>query len=138
MGGQTSRVLSCPHGLPWPVQVAGQQRRIGPTSVAWSLAHGSFLLHSCPHPDLPSPETGLPQDWSSVEEDGESEDSQVCERGFSPSRPPTLKSSVGCHTFFFSLGFPCPMEFLRGVLWERGHILMVVRHKVEGLHVICM
>ncbi|XP_070307834.1 small integral membrane protein 17 isoform X3 [Odocoileus virginianus] len=28
--------------------------------------------------DLPSPETVLPQEWSSVEEDDESEDSQLC------------------------------------------------------------
>ena len=52
-------------------------KNAAPSQLACSLAHDCFLLCSRPRPDLPSPETVLPQEWSSVEEDDESEDSQV-------------------------------------------------------------
>ena len=51
-------------------------KNAAPSQLACSLTHDCFL-RSLPCPDLPSPETVLPQEWSSVEEDDESEDSQV-------------------------------------------------------------
>ena len=52
---------------------------------AWEAQPPCLLAHSQPFSslffaftDLSSQETGLSQEWSSVEEDDESEDSQVC------------------------------------------------------------
>jgi hypothetical protein len=100
----------------------------------WSGTHSWFLFPPLlPHLDLSSQETGVPQEWSSVEEDDESEDSQVWWEILSFSRCLIMKTSVGCHISFLCLPFPCPTEVPRDLLWDIGHIPMVVRHRVEDL-----
>ncbi|KAM9755785.1 small integral membrane protein 17-like isoform 4-T7 [Dama dama] len=65
--------------------------------------------------DPPSPETVLPQEWSSVEEDDESEDPQVSWGSLPPLMRPSLQFSVDCHSPFLSLKFPGPTKVCLGM-----------------------
>lgn len=97
------------------MRVMGHQvgRATHPPQLAWPLTHGSFLPPSLPNPDMSSQETGLPQEWGSVEDDEEPEDSQVSWGPSSftdapPFRSPCLSGSLP------QLGIPLPHKSLPG------------------------
>ena len=114
-------------------------KKAEPIQLAWSLTHDSFLLHSPPHPDLPSPETGHPQKWSSVEEDDESEDSQVSWRFLPLLMMPHSADVSGLSHSLTQLGISLPHKSLFGDVSPKRPPMgnrtysMVVRHGVEGL-----
>ena len=114
-------------------------KKAAPIQLACSLTHDSFLLHSCPRPDLPSPKTMVPQEWSSVEEDDESEDSQVS-WGFLPllMRPLSAVLSGLSHSLP-QPGISRPHESLSGDVSPTRSLVgnrtcsIVVRCGVEGI-----
>lgn len=91
------------------------RKNAAPSQLACSLAHDSFLLPARPRPDPPSPEAALPQEWSSVEEDDESEDPQVSWGSLPLLMRPPLQFSVDCHSPFLSLKFPGPTKVCLGM-----------------------
>ena len=97
-------------------------KKAAPIQLACSLTHVSFLLHFRPCPDLASPETVVPQEWSLVEEDDESEDAQVS-WGFLPllMRPLSAVLSGLSHSL------PQP-----GISWPHKSLWGCEPHEVSG------